>query len=119
MSEKKKPRSPVNGQPTPNPTLITSANAREYAARSHKVRREKGRIREALLKELDKMYTTNEGEQVDGYTLMAKAAIARMMKNPKYWEIVRDTTGEKPIDKVDMDVSGDAHIKVWFPDDDD
>lgn len=112
-------KSPLSGVAPPAVHRFNSENAAGYAKKSAEVRREKGRIKAALLKELDKMYTTNDGEQVDGYTLMAKAAIARMMKNPKYWEIVRDTTGEKPIDKVDMDVSGDAHIKVWFPDDDD
>ena len=118
MLDEKKNASPLSGVAPPKAHRFNSANAAEYARKSHKVRREKGRIRDALLKELDKVYTTNDGEQVDGYTLMAKAAIARMVKNPKYWEIVRDTTGEKPTDKVDIGTSGDASIKIWFPEDD-
>ena len=95
-------KSPVNGQPTPRPTLITSENAREYAERSAKVRRENGKIRNALLKELAKTKTTKDGRVIGGYEAMAESAIANAMKNPKFWELIRDTIGEKPVDKVDM-----------------
>lgn len=111
-------KSPLSGVAPPAVHRFNSANAAEYARKSHKVRREKGRIRDALLKELDKMYTTNDGEQVDGYTLMAKAAIARMIKNPKYWEIVRDTTGEKPKDNVALSHAFMGDFEIVLGDED-
>lgn len=118
MPDEQKNASPLSGVVPPKVHRFNSANAAEYARRSHKVRREKGRIREALLKELEKVYTTPDGEQVDGYTLMAKAAIARMIKNPKYWEIVRDTTGEKPKDNVALSHAFMGDFEIVLGDED-
>lgn len=42
------------------------------------------------------------------------------LKNPKYWELIRDTIGEKPTDKVDMShaFAGDFEIVLGIEDED-
>ena len=114
MSEDWDYKSPVNGQPTPRPTLITSENAREYAERSAKVRRENGMIRNALLKELAKTKTTKDGRVIGGYEAMAESAIANAMKNPRYWELVRDSIGEKPTDNLNINSIPTGEFKVYI-----
>ncbi len=118
MPEKKKPKSPVNGQPTPHPKLITSENAREYAQRSAKVRRENGMIKNALMRELSKTLTSKDGSKIKGIDAMAQSAVAMAMKNPKYWELVRDTIGEKPNDNVKMthEMGDGAVILIGYDD---
>ena len=83
MSEDWDYKSPVNGQPTPRPTLITSENAREYAERSAEVRRENGMIKNALMRELSKTLTSKDGSKIKGIDAMAQSAVAMAMTKPK------------------------------------
>ena len=42
-----------------------------------------------------------EGNTMTGAEVMAMKAIQEMMKgNSKFWELVRDTAGQKPVDKI-------------------
>ena len=43
------------------------------------------------------------GNKMTGAELMVKVAFKEMAKgNPKYWELIRDTAGFKPIDKIQV-----------------
>lgn len=102
MSEDWDYKSPVNGQPTPRGKPFTTESARECAQKSHEVQRENGMIRNALLRELAKLKTTKDGREISGVDAMAESAIAMAMKNPRFWELVRDSIGEKPTDNLNI-----------------
>ena len=42
-----------------------------------------------------------DGNPITGAQLMIKVAVREMKRgNPKFWELLRDTAGFKPVDKV-------------------
>ena len=48
-------------------------------------------------------YSDKHGNKMTGAELMVKVAVKEMSKgNPKFWELIRDTAGFKPIDKVQL-----------------
>lgn len=69
---------------------------------SGKARREKSDLKKQLQTWLESDATTDKnGDQLTGAELMVKVAVKEMLKgNPKYWELIRDTAGYKPVDKV-------------------
>ena len=69
---------------------------------SGKARREKADLKKQLLVFLENEATKDKnGDPLTGAELMVKVAVKEMIKgNPKYWELIRDTAGYKPIDKV-------------------
>ena len=112
MSEDWDHKSPVNGQPLPRGKPFDTESARESAQKSHKVQRENGMIRNALLRELAKTKVLKDGREIGGYDAMAEAAIANALKNPRYWELVRDSIGEKPTDNSNIAHSFDGDVVV-------
>lgn len=51
------------------------------------------------------------GNRMTGAELMVKVAFKEMAKgNPKYWELIRDTAGFKPVDKVQVTEIDQADI---------
>lgn len=100
---KQQPKSPINGQPLPRGKPFTSETARE--ARLKRAADEKAvkSFREALLTEL-----AND----NNYKVLAKAAIENAKNNPRYWELIRDTIGEKPTDKLDMTAKADGDFVI-------
>lgn len=76
--------------------------ARQGGIASGKARREKADLRKQLLVFLESNATTDKhGEPLTGAELMVKVAVKEMTKgNAKYWELIRDTAGFKPVDKV-------------------
>lgn len=51
------------------------------------------------------------GNKMTGAELMVKVAFKEMAKgNPKYWELIRDTAGFKPVDKVQVTEIDQADI---------
>ena len=70
--------------------------------KSAQVRREKADLKKQLQLFLEMDATTDKhGEPLTGAELMVKVAVKEMTKgNPKYWELIRDTAGFKPVDKL-------------------
>ena len=95
-------RSPINGQPLPRGKPFTSETAREAALKSNAKQAAKRSLKECLLTELAKTKETKDGRKITGLEAMCEAAVAMSLKNPKFWELIRDTIGEKPTDKLDM-----------------
>lgn len=116
--EDNRPVSPINGQPVPRGKPFTSETAREAARKSNEKQALEKSLRECLLRELAKTRETKDGRKITGREALCEAAVIMALKNPKYWELIRDTIGEKPTDKVDIGMVGDASIRVWFPEDD-
>ena len=79
-------------------------NGRKGGIRSGEVRREKADLKRQLLLFLETEATTDKsGNPLTGAELMVKVAAREMAKgNPKFWELIRDTAGFKPIDKVQV-----------------
>ena len=77
---------------------------RKGGINSGKSKQETKRLRATLLEML---------EQQNGYAKMCEVAMTEMQKgNPKFWELIRDTIGEKPKDEVKADINGDVNIVI-------
>ena len=78
--------------------------ARKGGIASGKARREKADLKKQLQVWLESEATKDKnGEPLTGAELMVKVAVKEMAKgNPKYWELIRDTAGFKPIDKIQV-----------------
>jgi len=82
----------------------TKRNGRKGGIRSGEVRN----LKSLLLKVLD------DG----GYDKMVEVALREMENgNPKFWELIRDTVGEKPTEKIQADVNSDVTINIELSDD--
>ena len=79
-------------------------NARKAGIASGKARREKADLRRQLQVFLESDdYKDKHGNKMTGAELMVKVAVKEMSKgNPKFWELIRDTAGFKPIDKIQV-----------------
>lgn len=79
-------------------------NARKAGIASGKARREKADLRRMLQVALESDdFKDKFGNKMTGAELMVKVAFKEMAKgNPKYWELIRDTAGFKPIDKIQV-----------------
>lgn len=79
-------------------------NARKAGIASGKARREKADLRRMLQIALESDdFKDKFGNKMTGAELMVKVAFKEMAKgNPKYWELIRDTAGFKPIDKIQV-----------------
>lgn len=79
-------------------------NGRKGGIASGKARREKADLRRQLQVFLEsEAIKDKNGEALTGAELMVKVAVKEMSKgNPKFWELIRDTAGFKPIDKIQV-----------------
>ena len=79
-------------------------NGRKGGIASGEARRERANLKRQLQIFLESDdYTDKHGNKMTGAELMVKVAIREMSKgNPKYWELIRDTAGFKPIDKLQV-----------------
>lgn len=79
-------------------------NGRKGGIASGKARREKADLRRQLQVFLEsEAIKDKDGEPLTGAELMVKVAVKEMSKgNPKFWELIRDTAGFKPIDKIQV-----------------
>ena len=107
MAEKERPRSPVNGQPMPegHPPFKAGEEARENGRKgglkSAEVRAARKTLREELLALLTQDITDKNGRQMKTQTAISASMIKQALSgSTKAYEIIRDTIGEKPIDKV-------------------
>jgi len=103
--------SPINGQPVPD-SPASRANrfqtggerARAAGIASGAARREKGDLRKLCQIWMEEEVATGkDGEKITGGQMMVRVAVKEVAKgNSKFWELLRDTAGFKPIDKVMM-----------------
>ncbi len=70
--------------------------------RSGEVRREKADLRRVIQTWLESQATTDKnGNPMTGAELMTMVAVKEMSKgSARHWELLRDTAGFKPVDKV-------------------
>ena len=96
--------SPVNGQPLPEgkPFRTGDERAKEAGKLSGAARREKGDLRKLCqLWMEEEVATGKDGEKITGGQMMVRVAVKEVAKgNSKFWELLRDTAGFKPVDKV-------------------
>lgn len=96
--------SPVNGQPVPKgkPFVAGDSRAREMQARAVASRKERGDLRRLCqLWMEEEVATGKDGEKITGGQMMVRVAVKEVAKgNPRFWELLRDTAGFKPVDKV-------------------
>lgn len=71
---------------------------------SGEAKRERANLRKMLQIALESDdFKDKFGNKMTGAELMVKVAFKEMAKgNPKYWELIRDTAGFKPIDKIQV-----------------
>lgn len=106
MAENERPKSPINGQPLPEGhQWQTSEEAREAGRKGGKksaeVRAARKTLREELLALLTQDITDKNGRQMKTQTAISASMIKQALSgSTKAYEIIRDTIGEKPIDKV-------------------
>lgn len=96
--------SPVNGQPVPKgkPFVAGDSRAREMQARAVASRKENGDLRRLCQMWMEEeVGTGKDGEKITGGQMMVRVAVKEVAKgNPRFWELLRDTAGFKPVDKV-------------------
>ena len=88
-----------------NLRVPTSSEARENGKKggiaSGEARRAKKSLREAMQVLMDADLTGKDGKTMTGTEAMAARAFQAALKGDwKAWELVRDTAGYKPVDKV-------------------
>jgi hypothetical protein len=103
--------SPINGQPVPDsPSSHATrfragdSRAREAQKKSAAAQKEKGDLRKLCqLWMQEEVATGKDGEKITGGQMMVRVAVKEVAKgNSKFWELLRDTAGFKPVDKVVM-----------------
>lgn len=79
-------------------------NGRKGGIASGEARRERANLKKQLQVFLETDdFTDKHGNKMTGAELMVKVAVKEMSKgNPKFWELIRDTAGFKPIDKIQV-----------------
>lgn len=90
---------------------------------SGEARRQKKTLREAMQILMDSDLTGKDGKAMSGAEAMAARAFQAALKGDwKAWELVRDTAGQKPVDKIvtaEVDSSVIAEIEVLVNGEDD
>ena len=81
---------------------LTAEEASRGGRNSGKARREKADLRRQMQLWLESDVTTDKhGNPMSGAQLLAAVAAKEASKgNAKFWELIRDTAGYKPVDKV-------------------
>ena len=71
-------------------------------ARAVASRKERGDLRRLCqLWMEEEVATGKDGEKITGGQMMVRVAVKEVAKgNPRFWELLRDTAGFKPVDRV-------------------
>ena len=87
----------------PSEYKLSREEAKKGGIRSGEVRREKANLKKQLQLFLEEDIKDKHGNVMTGAEMMVKVAVKEMSKgNPKFWELIRDTAGFKPIDKIQV-----------------
>lgn len=82
---------------------LTQEEASRGGKKSGESRRRKRQLRDALQELLDREYTDKEGNVADGTTILAAGLFRKAQKGDiRAWEVLRDTVGQKPADRVEV-----------------
>ena len=103
MPNNDRPISPINGQPLPvgKPFGTSDERAKEAGIASGKARRRKADLREMAQAWLEGDVKDKNGKTMTGAELMLAVAARELSKgNPKFWELMRDTAGQKPVERI-------------------
>lgn len=86
----------------PGEYKLSQEEAKKGGIASGKARREKADLRRQIQIWMESEVATDKnGNPLSGAQYMAAVAVVEMKKgNPKFWELLRDTAGFKPVDKV-------------------
>lgn len=86
------------------PFGTTDERAREAGIKSGEARREKGDLRKLCQIWMEtEVGNGKDGKPMTGGQMMLAVAAKEVAKgNPRFWELLRDTAGFKPVDKVMM-----------------
>jgi len=98
-----RPVSPLNGTPVPvgQPFVAGDLRAVEAQKKAVAARNKRKTLREELLMLLSGDIVDRKGRTVQAQTAMSNALLKEALSgNTKAFEIIRDTIGEKPVDKV-------------------
>ena len=94
---------------------LSQEEAKKGGKASGEARRRKRDIRLAMEALLEKQYKGKNGEQLSGAEAIALKQMEKALKgDAKAFELVRDTAGQKPIEKVEqvnIDVEYDASVE--------
>ena len=84
------------------PFRTSDERARQAGKASGAARREKGDLRRLCQLWLEEEVATGkDGEKITGAQMMIRVAVKEIAKgNPRFWEMIRDTAGFKPVDRV-------------------
>ena len=96
--------SPINGQPIPKGKPFTKGDNRasEAGKASAAARKKKADLRRLCQIWMEEeVGTDKDGQPITGGQMMVRVAVKEVAKgNPRFWELLRDTAGFKPVDKV-------------------
>ena len=102
---------------------LTVDELRKGGKKSGEARRAKKSLREAMQILMDADLTGKDGKTMTGTEAMAARAFQAALKGDwKAWELVRDTAGQKPVDRVmvaDVEPSVIAEVEAMVLTDDD
>lgn len=85
----------------PSEYKLSQEEAKKGGINSGKARRQKKLLRECLEILLEKEITDKKGETMTGAEALSTKLFAEAMKgNVKAFEVLRDTAGQKPVEKV-------------------
>lgn len=108
MPEKKRPVSPINGQPLPRGKPFTRETAREAAQKSNRVQAERKSIAAAFMKEMVSLQTVKEnGREVErtGAEIIARSILTACNKgNANAMNIALGLMGEKPAEAINVNM---------------
>lgn len=101
--------SPTNGEPLPIGRPFKQGEeqrerARRAGIKSGEVRRERKTLREELLVILGEEITGAKGKTTFQHAMTAALAKQALRGNVKAYEVIRDTIGEKPSEKVTINL---------------
>lgn len=99
----------------PNEYKLTLEERKKGGIASGEARRKKRDIRLAMEALLEKQYKGKDGKQLSGAEAIALKQMEKALKgDAKAFELVRDTAGQKPVEKVEqvnIDVEYDASVE--------
>lgn len=83
---------------------LTVNEQRAGGRASGEARRKKKQLRDALQELLDREYTDREGHVADGTAILAAQLFKKAQNGDvRAWEVLRDTVGQKPVEKIEVD----------------
>lgn len=98
---------------SPRSTEEARERGRKGGVASGQARREKASLREAVKAALDVVMKGKDGKDVSAREAIVAAQMLKALNgDSKAFEVIRDTTGEKPVQKVENEVSGGLEL-IW------